>query len=599
MKIAACFRADGQECASVVSRMVRVQTHFPEQQHRTFDVQGGSIACITAGERSSAVPLLRTGERGNLLVITGVPISHGRPVEEVLAPLVNQDYQQAIKAISGLEGNSAAVFWDQAHKKLAVVSDFQGMQPLYIHHRPGLLMLASELKAIGASGLVEVKLDPAGWGQFISLGYLLGDYTALAEVRRAPAASVMVYDPADDTIETSTYWHWPTGDLITKMDAVDTGEILEALRMDIRGYSEHHRGGAVLLSGGFDSRLILALLASEGLPVSALICRHEDERGDADGRLAVRIAETLGVKYNVVSPPLDFYSTDAYLDYTVMNDVATPSLFLFIAQVWPHVTPELQAVWDGLLLAVPALKYLRPFPSGFAEVRGRYEQPAKSPRWKAAQSIFAPDLFQNLHQGFLDSFDLEVQKYPDDRYGYGQFLVSGGMRSRIAPNPLKVYANRVLPFTPGASRAFRETTAKISLELKAKGHLYFEIYRRHFPKLMQVPICSGGLPLFNCNRLTDPETYRELVRRIVGQRISGRLRDRSLDSRGSGLLDRVVAAAGEDHPDLNGAFVRDVKHGKGASKQILQDARHLLFYWQVWRWVMEGKLTVQRDGLFF
>ena len=599
MKVAACFRADGQECASIVRRMVQVQTHFPDQEHQTFAVDGGCIACITAGERFSAVPLLRKGKQGNLLIITGVPISHREPLDEILAPLADQDYQVAIRALSGLEGNSAALYWDQAHKKLAVVSDFLGMQPLYIHRRPGVLMLATELKAIGASGLIEVELDPAGWGQFLSLGYLLDDHTALAGVRRTPPASTLVYSPTDDTLETSTYWHWPQGNHITSMEAVDTGDIVEALRMDIRGYSEHHRGGAVLLSGGFDSRLNLALLTSEGLPVHALIVRHEDERGDADRRLAVRLAETLGVEHNVVTPAPDFYSSDAYLDYTIMNDVATPSLFLFIAQLWPHVTPDLQAVWVGLLLGVPALKYLHPPPSGFAEVRRRYERPSESARWQAAQNIFAPGLFRHMHEGFLDSFDRETEKYPDDHYGYAQFLTWGGKRNRQAPNPLKVYANRVLPFAPGASKAFGEIVGRISLELKAKGQLFFEIYRRHFPKLMQIPICSGGLPLFNCNCLTDPETYRELVRRLAGQRIADRLWSKSLDSRGSELLDRVVAAADEDHPDLNGAFVSDLKRGKGASRHIVEEARKVLFYWQVWRWVMEGKLTVQRDGLFF
>jgi hypothetical protein len=63
------------------------------------------------------------------------------------------------------------------------------------------------------------------------------------------------------------------------------------------------------------------------------------------------------------------------------------------------------------------------------------------------------------------------------------------------------------------------------------------------------------------------------------------------------LLDAVVQRISPDHPDLNCDTVRMFQTVKLPYNWNARLGRRLLFYWQVWQWVMKGKLTTaDADG---
>jgi len=68
-----------------------------------------------------------------------------------------------------------------------------------------------------------------------------------------------------------------------------------------------------------------------------------------------------------------------------------------------------------------------------------------------------------------------------------------------------VYANLVLPFTVGLTKAFWEVAAEIPSRLKAWYRLYLRIYERHFPRVLAVPWYSGGIPLNRTGRPSFPQ----------------------------------------------------------------------------------------------
>jgi hypothetical protein len=195
----------------------------------------------------------------------------------------------------------------------------------------------------------------------------------------------------------------------------------------------------------------------------------------------------------------------------------------------------------------------------------------------------------------------ERGKYPGDRFGDREFFVRNRVRNRTASNPLTVYANRVLPFTPGLNRELWQCNIAVPAEPDSKAGLYLHILRRHFPGLLRVPLISGG-------KLVRRGPYD--VRSALGRATSGTsgLYARASASRfGSwrrrtphapdpaswetrGMIDRVIARVSPDHPDLDPDGVRRVQQA-GIHTGALAAARHLLFYWQTWRWVMQGELT--------
>lgn len=601
MKIALCFGGKQLSPERIVRNMLATQVQCDFHKTRVMELPGGCVGCIHTSDQFSSIPLFRQSAGGNWLMMAGVPIRMDGSLDETLRLTVENDYRAAQRSLADLDGAYAAVFWDAGNRKLVIVSDFLGMEPLYIHQTDETLLVASEIKAITTGGGVPVEMDAAGWGSLISLGHVIGNRTLVDRVHRVDAGTVLVYDPSDRTLERSTYWRWPQPDPGMTLDKVDTGELVDALRQDILAYTQHLHPGTVLMSGGFDSRIILAILREQGFHPETLIVSHKDELWDADCRFALQTTKLFQTDSRVVSPSPSFYSSPAYLDYLAMNEVMTPSLYLFIAQVCSFVRSLTGAVWEG---AAPAYTFRLPHQpaGGFENYRLQECAGLESKPWKAAFEIFGRERAVAMHDAFGQLLREECGKYSDDGYGVFEYLVRNRMRNRTAPNPLKVYANYVLPFTPGFTRRMWNLAGQIPYETKAGYAMYRRILSRHFPKAAELPIVSsttvfpGKSPIrggwgtwmwsaFENNRML------KIAKKLTGKVVRGSW----TFWQESAFVPRVLAAVAAEHSDLDSQGVRRIcGSSPGMYKGTTYRARHLLFYWQAWRWIMAGDKDLAR-----
>lgn len=148
--------------------------------------------------------------------------------------------------------------------------DRLGIKPLYVTQDAHRLRFASTLPALLAGGGVDTSLDPVALHQYLSWhGTVPAPRTVLAGVRKIPPATVRVVE-RDGTHHDHCYWQ-PS---YTRHSAFGTDPALwreavyDALRTAVRRRMVADVPVGVLLSGGLDSSLIVALLAEEGLGVS-------------------------------------------------------------------------------------------------------------------------------------------------------------------------------------------------------------------------------------------------------------------------------------------------------------------------------------------
>lgn len=503
--------------------------------------------------------------QGNACFFVGLPINGPDPTHIV-------DAETAKRLFPQYDGAFTGVFWDAQRKALVIATDCLGMQPLCLRHGDNGLTVVSETKAVGGDP------DLAAWGAFISIGHPIGDRSLVAGLQRAPPASILTYDPDRNRLEIQRYWHWPE-----PAGAWQRFDFLDALDFDIRGYLAMGDPGTVLLSGGFDSRLLLLLLRRARIPVDALIVAHDDELGDADGRLAQLVATIADVPSRKARPPAGFFSSHAYLDYLAASDAGFPSLDLFIAKVASQI--DSPAVWDGLAPGFAFMPLHQPEGGFDAYLRQEIRGP-DSAVWKAARNLFRREVAEAMYEGFRNDLRAEIERLPHGLHGLARFVIENRSRNRAAMNPLKVYANHTRAFTPGLSKDFMAHAAMIPFDEKRDAGFYRSLFTRLDPRALAVPFLSGG-NLMRGDRY-DRRWHMERLQagyRVFGSRhprLFGRAQDRRFPY--SHFLGKHLFEGAD--PRLN-PDVHETLHTVQEDNYL---AWKLLFHWKAWQCIHEGRI---------
>lgn len=164
--------------------------------------------------------------------------------------------------VQRLRGQFACAVLEHDSGRVWLARDRMGIKPLYWAAGPGWLRFASTLPALVAGGDIDTALDPIALQHYLTLHTIvMPPRTILAGVRKLAPASAMLVD-RDGTREASTYWtlrRRPDPSLEDWPERVG-----EALRRAVQRRLVADREVGVLLSGGLDSSLIVALLAELG-----------------------------------------------------------------------------------------------------------------------------------------------------------------------------------------------------------------------------------------------------------------------------------------------------------------------------------------------
>jgi asparagine synthase (glutamine-hydrolysing) len=167
-------------------------------------------------------------------------------------------------------GMFAFAVLERASGRLVLGRDRLGIKPLYLSQTPSRLRFASTLPALLAAGGVDTAIDPAGLHHYLSLHSVVpAPRTILAGVEKLPPATVRTVHP-DGRREDREYWRpvFTRGGAGCGLDTLHTsdwpGAVLEALRLAVERRMVADVPVGVLLSGGLDSSLVVALLAESG-----------------------------------------------------------------------------------------------------------------------------------------------------------------------------------------------------------------------------------------------------------------------------------------------------------------------------------------------
>src|ERR1700756_100575 len=195
-------------------------------------------------------------------------------------------HKWGLRCVDRFKGMFAFAIADRDTGVVTLARDRLVIKPLYLAASPGLLRFASTVRALLKSGGVDTELDRQALHHYMTFHSVVpAPRTVYRGVQKLPPATVRVIQP-DGSHADTVYWNpefrrdpdrasWSAGDW--------QAALMDALRAGVKRRMVADVPVGVLLSGGIDSSLVVALLAEQGQHGLATFSIGFDSAGGQSG----------------------------------------------------------------------------------------------------------------------------------------------------------------------------------------------------------------------------------------------------------------------------------------------------------------------------
>jgi asparagine synthase (glutamine-hydrolysing) len=230
--------------------------------------------------------------------------------------LVHLYEEEGDRFFEKLNGLFSGLLIDKRQAKAFLFNDRYGLERLYWHETEDAVFFASEAKAL-LRVLPDLRaFDREGVAQFLAFGCTLGEATLFRGVQLLPGGSMWSFQ--NGKCQKRRYFSPKTWESQPILSAeAFQAEFHETFRRILPRYFDSESRTGISLTGGQDSRMIMACLPKTGeRPVCYTF--SGENRDTLDALLAAQIAEVCGLEHQILRIGPDFFSDFAsHVDRTV------------------------------------------------------------------------------------------------------------------------------------------------------------------------------------------------------------------------------------------------------------------------------------------
>jgi|SRR5882724_3382862 len=162
-----------------------------------------------------------------------------------------------------LNGMFGLAIWDVLNERLIVARDAMGIKLVYHRIADGQLTFGSEIRAVLAADDATPQVDPAAVNLFLRFRYTPSPYTIFKGVRKLAPGTMLIAEKGKCR-EARWYNFVPTPFAAPKKDKEAVEELLHLYKQAVQRHLLSDVPVGILLSGGLDSGLLLALMSEHG-----------------------------------------------------------------------------------------------------------------------------------------------------------------------------------------------------------------------------------------------------------------------------------------------------------------------------------------------
>jgi asparagine synthase (glutamine-hydrolysing) len=203
------------------------------------------------------------------------------------------------EVLNHLNGMFGLAIWDAEKKRLVVARDAMGIKLIYYSIGNGQVTFGSEIRPILAAKNSRPDVDPVALNLFLRFRYTPSPLTMFQGIRKLAPGTMLVLE-GGKCREERWYNYAPIPFSSPKEDKEARHELLELYRAAVRRHLLSDVPVGILLSGGLDSGLLLALMNEQGGPWPAYTIGYGESFEDDELADAAETASLLGARHVTV-----------------------------------------------------------------------------------------------------------------------------------------------------------------------------------------------------------------------------------------------------------------------------------------------------------
>ena len=221
--------------------------------------------------------------------VWGIPAHPQIAQSDISAWCAHAVAQERYDHFRELLGSFIVIVDEPRRSRISFITDILGVRPLFLAKQKGRIIFGSAAWPIQKAGLIKGVIDYDAVTSWIAYGYNCTDGSLFAELSRLPPGSAVVFQHGQ-RIEFQYARLEAQSQLVSAEKA--SADLHEIVLSTVKTLLANHPRLSIALSGGYDSRYLLALCLLF-LPKTSIDCTTVGVT--EEGHIAYQVSEALGV----------------------------------------------------------------------------------------------------------------------------------------------------------------------------------------------------------------------------------------------------------------------------------------------------------------
>lgn len=468
---------------SICAMLQKSLSREPDDEVRVFRDERSCLVKVDTG--AFGEPAEHIEPDGTLSLLAGEPLLDLRgdnswQSRSANLALIHEDCRKGRwESLRRAQGVFCAVHYSRQSATLKLIADKLGLRPLYYWMDERYLIFSTALRVLESLTEVPKRMDVRAVTEIVGLDIPLADRTPYKDIHMLRGAEVV--EVTNGEISRRQYWHWDDIEPSRASEEESSAELYEHFERAVARRNRNDTTTAAYLSGGLDSRCVVAALRSLGVRVHTFNFARPGTQDQILGRDFAHRIEALHEE--VPKEPGDHVPDYSAIMARVWSDLKG-------RRQWPAERPSL--VWSGEGGSV-ALGHVHMSPKIVELMRAGRIDEAITEYLQREQvylppKLFRPEIFQKLSEVLVHGIREELSSLHSKDAGrsFHLFLLLNDQRRKLTRHFESIDLHRLEFQLPFFDSNFLSKIVSLPLDLCLRHKFYTQWLKRFHPSVTAV-----------------------------------------------------------------------------------------------------------------